>query len=199
MYKKKKIEQLKQIKQLKKTNYLYDMNSFDKYSPEMIAREIFIKNPKDPCSYRIIPKQENIDLTYIFEILITILLEGLDILTNGLRNVDLTNFDSDHILSLNPWFNSLGFSISVDFYNDKNNSGNDSREYEEYYCKTIINNRENNTFFIMKNIEAKSYHFFLNGKFLESNRKKESLNELYGIFTTNDKIYKISFDFYKCD
>ncbi len=160
------------------------------YSPEMIAHSIFTKNPKDPCTYQILAYQDGSDITYIFEILITILLEGLNILTYSLKDVDLSEFSSEHILILNPWFKSLGFNIRVTEFPQ-----NEKDLYEEYYCKIVVNNKVNENLFIARGIEDKSYHFFLNGTFLNANKQKTNLKDIFGVFLADDTAYCISFDF----
>lgn len=161
------------------------------FSPEMIAQAIFTKDPKNPCSHQILALQEGTDLTYIFEILVTILLEGLNILTGDLKEADLSNFSVSFISSLNPWFNSLGFNINVRIENET-----EKELYQEYYCRTVINNELNETLFIIKNIQDKSYHFLLNGQYLDQNKAKTNLKDIFGIFNVNDDVYCITFDHY---
>jgi len=168
-----------------------DLDNLADFSPEMIAHEIFTKDPKDPCSHQILAYQDGADLTYIYEILITILVEGLNILTGGLREADLSDFTKSHITALNPWFQSLGFNINVEAYDET-----DKENYKEYYCRTLINNKLHETLFLMKNMPNKTYHFFLNGSFLDQNKSKTELKDIYGIFAANGFVYRISFEFY---
>jgi len=168
-----------------------DVDSLANFSPEMIAHEIFTKDAKPPCSHQILAYQEGADMTYIYEILITILLEGLEIMTGGLKEVDLSNFTASHIIVLNPWFKSIGFDINVEAVDSS-----DKDSYNEYYCRAMVNDKLNETFFIMKNITHKPYHFLLNGPKLQDNKEKQHLNEIYGIFSNDDTVYKISFDFH---
>lgn len=168
-----------------------DVGSLANFSPEMIAHEIFTKDAKAPCSHQILAYQDGADMTYIYEILITILLEGLEIMTGGLKEVDLSSFTTSHITVLNPWFKSIGFDITVE---EVESSDKDS--YNEYYCRAVVNDKLNETFFIMKNITHKPYHFLLNGQNLQANKEKQQLNEIYGIFSNDDTVYKISFDFH---
>jgi len=168
-----------------------NIDELSDFSPEMIAQSIFTKDPKDPCTHQILAYQDGADLTYVFEILITILLEGLDILTGGLKEADLSSFTSTHVTALNPWFQSLGFDISVDVKDI-----NDKDSYKDYYCRTVINNKLNETLFIMKNIPHKTYHFFLNGQYLDQNKAKTNLKDIYGVFRTDNHAYLISFDFH---
>ena len=87
------------------------MNDLNDFSPEMIAYELFTKDAKAPCSHQILAYQDGGDLTYLFEILITVLLEGLNIFTGGLKDTDLNDFTKTHITSLNPWFQSIGLLL----------------------------------------------------------------------------------------
>lgn len=97
----------------------YKDEDLQDFTPKDIAQVIFSKNPSDPCTNNMLIDQDSADPIYIFEILLTVLLEGLDIFTknvclNGLREADLTNFSVSNITALNPWFHSLGFVIVVD-------------------------------------------------------------------------------------
>jgi hypothetical protein len=170
-----------------------DYDKLEGYTPELIANLLFSKNPSEPCSHMILAYADGSDILYYFEILITILLEGLDICANGLNTVDLSNFNEDFILALDPWFNSIGFKLKVDTY-DYNNK-NDNNNYTDYYCKAKVRTPLHETFFIMKNID-KNYHFLLNGLTIEQNKQKTNINEVSCIFINDDnKVYKIWFDF----
>ena len=157
------------------------------YSPEDIALALFSQDPKDPCSHQILAYQEGTDLTYIFEILITILMEGLDYLAGNLNDVDLTKFDEEYITMLEPWLEMIVFKINVFVY--------DTDYYGKYYCKVILNTEENKQEFLSKKIN-KNYHFLLNGIYLDDNKNQTELNKLYCLFSINDLVYRISFDFY---
>ena len=176
---------------MSENNVDVDIDTMDDYSPEMIAHTIFIKDACSPCSHQILAYQEGTDMTYIYEILITILLEGLDIFTGGLKDTNLTDFDKTHITVLNPWFKSLGFNMNVHTLDIS-----DKDSYKDYYCRTVINDKLNESLFIMKSMEHKSYHFFLNGQSLQQNKDKFYLKDIFGIFNNGDTTYRISFDFY---
>lgn len=165
------------------------MDNLIDYSPKDIAEELFTREPDDPLTNQMLVEREGTDSTYIFEILITILLEGLDIFTKGIKDADLSQFSQVYITQLNPWFRSLGFDISVDC-----STVEDS--FDGYYCRVVINNSSNSGLFILNNIEDQSYQFLLNGTCLEENRAKERLRDVFAIFEANGVVYKISFDFY---
>ena len=163
-------------------------------SPEMIAQTLFTNEPKSPRSQQIVadPEDQVTDVTYIFEILITIYMEGFDILSNGLNTININDITEDHIKSLRPWFHSIGFNINVDTYDQTTES---KELYMDYYCKIMIRVPLYETFFIMKKVTNKNYHFLLNGPFLEINRGKKYLRELSGVFLTSTKVFRITFDF----
>jgi plasmid maintenance system killer protein len=161
-------------------------------SPEKIAKIIFAEEPKDPLTRRLKLDDNKYNVIYIFEILITILMEGFQIITNNFESVDFNEFTKNSITYFEPWFNSLGFKLCA-FEYDKDI---DADFYDKYYCKAIIKNKLTETLFIIKNI-TKSYHFFINGDNLLENKKHKDLDKLYAIFINNDKVYKIYFDFMK--
>ena len=170
-----------------------DINPDSLYNltPEDIAQVLFSQDPKEPFIYKIVAEKELADSLYIFEILMIILMEGLDILTGDLSKANLANLTCDHIMALNPWFHSLCFTIkSVEQYELKN----DEPEYKDYYCKVVPKDKLHEVFFNMKNIE-KHYHFFLNGEILQKNNDETELCELHSVFLNDNVIFKIIFDF----
>ena len=165
-----------------------ELNELEGMSPKQIAEQIFNASVKEPCSHQLLAYEEGGDTTFIFEILITILMEGINIFSGGLDSADLNNFSVEHITVLNPYFESFGFKINTTMHYIR-----DSSEYEEYYCKVVLR-KLNKGFFIMKGIDE-PYHFFINGTFLEKNRKKKRIDELYAVFINKDTVYRIAFDF----
>lgn len=170
-------------------------------SPEEIAKNLFSLDPTLPNSIQLLLYEINtdtIDTTYIFEVLITILMEGLDITLGGLESADLKLFTTDHILSLNNWFKSIGFIINVDtFYKEI-----DKKNYNNYYCKIMVKTKLFETFFILKKI-SKKYHFLLNNNIFNDTDEIDEIDEInelkdiYAVFINIDNIvYKISFDYY---
>lgn len=167
-----------------------DINELEDFSPERVAHVIFSTDPKPPCSNQMLAFQDGADIIYLFEILITIFMEGFDMFTNGFIDLDMNKFSTEHIYALDPWFKSLGFKINVDTC-----CKNDKELYQDYYCKIIIKLKLYETLFIMKNIN-KMYHFFINGTYLEQNKQKNKLSELKAIFINDDTdtVYIINFD-----
>jgi hypothetical protein len=166
------------------------MDDSKNYTPKDIAQVLFSKEPAEPCTYMILAYEDGGDILYVFEILITLLMEALDFQTGGLDTANLDDFTIEHLTALSPWFESVGFKLLIEEC-DKD----DSVSYNEYYCKVRVKTRLHETFFIMKNI-AVNYHFLLNGDNLEANQAKTVISTLYAVFINdNNKVYKIGFDF----
>lgn len=128
------------------------------YTPEAIAKKIFSATPQAEKTISLITKEEiDNDYSYGFEILLTILFEGLDILIEGLNKLEQDDIDEEHFKLLSPWFKSLGFDIMC-YTIDKNDFDN------SHYCRVVFNNTSDSGFFIMRNI-MKNYHFIKNGNF----------------------------------
>lgn len=167
-----------------------EFEKLQNHTPEEIAEKLFTNEPKKPFTYQIVAEGENADFPYIFEILITILMEGLEILTGDLSVSNLDNFSKDHLICLLPWFKSLGFVLKVDEYTEE-----EKTDYDSYYCRIIIRYKDNIPLFQIKPTN-KNYHFFINANSYEENNNKQNLKELYAILNLNQTVYKISFDFH---
>lgn len=167
------------------------MDDLNNRTPEELAQLIFSLEPQEEKSLRINLSENNdetMDTTYVFEVLITVLLEGLDIFTGGLKAADLTNFTDENITILDPWFRSLGFKLNVYQVEDNINF-----VFNEYYCRIVLNRDLDESLFFINNVTHRAYHFLLNGGCLEENRKKENIDELYAVFNNSNKLYVISF------
>ena len=159
-------------------------------SPKDIASKLFNDEPKEQCHYGFFSSELNnsmnnsMDNSMIFEILITIMMEGLKIITNNFDNLDIDTDIEEQLLKLEPWFRSFGFHFDVII--------DDLELYDDYYCNIILNNSKYKSFFLFKNIEE-NYHFLLNGDKLEENRMKTSLNELNALTISNNRRFIVSF------
>ncbi|QKF93964.1 hypothetical protein QKU48_gp0506 [Fadolivirus algeromassiliense] len=162
----------------------------EEFTPEGIAYNIFTSEPKQPCSCQLVSDETTVDITYLFEILLIILMEGLELFTGDLSKANLNELTTNHISSLNPWFRSLGFNIKVTEY-----TTTDTDLFNKQYCKIVVKDKLQEMFFKMKGIE-KNYHFLLNGDNLEENKQKTNLKDLHTICIIKDKVFKISFEFY---
>lgn len=169
-----------------------DLDNLTNKTPEEIAEILFTHEAKDPFSHQIVAETDVADALYIFEILLTILVKGIEILSGDLSKVELDTITENHILGLNPWFHSLGFSVQVDTLN----KNEDLEFYKDYYCRILIKDSVHQNFFEQRHYKN-NYHFLVNGTSLEENEKQQYLNDLYAIFTTgNHTVFKIGFEFY---
>ena len=176
-----------------------DYESAETLSPEELAKKLFSSPPADPCALNIIPYSENYDddaVSFNFELLITIYLEGfmnmLDALkNNGKSESEIYNaMNAEDFNFPHPWFKSFSYSINVVVYGSEEF---DKKEFNKIksksYCKIILALNENDKLmFIMKNISNR-YHFILNSGFKKTNK----LEDIYAVLSKGDNFFKISF------
>jgi len=142
------------------------MENIISLDPIEIANEIFSKEPGNECSIQLYDVG---DIYMLFEILMTILMEGIEKM-NYLNEIDNINDEKliVFLVKINNWFNSFGFTIDI----NKNKT-----KKENYYCKIITRNGSYGQLFIIKNIE-KNYSFLLN----QNHVKKNNISEIYGLY-----------------
>lgn len=151
-------------------------------SVENIAKIIFSKSPQNRGRYKLFPPEADNEI--IFEILLTLFMEGILILNNNLEGLDLNNMDQNilygKLLELSDWFISLDYYLYV--------TKIDRDEYtNDQYCKILLKNMDE-IYFRMKNID-KEYTFILN-----ANRSlHDNLKDYNALFMLNNFAYRISF------
>jgi hypothetical protein len=112
-------------------------------TPEQIAHTIFTKPPAESCSSLLNFVDTGLSVSDLFEVLLTIAMEGIDILSGGIDTVDVSEFTNDTMLALNPWLNSIAVKIHIEERDmDKN----------DHYCKIVLKNGDYSTWFEMKQI-----------------------------------------------
>jgi hypothetical protein len=169
-------------------------NEISEFSPKDIVLNVFTKPAGEPYSQRMLfINEENhdvLDITYLYEILISILLESLECAVNSLKKYDFVTFSKDNLDYFLPWFRSLGFNMFVSECDIK-----DRDLYNNYFCKILINNSlvGEDSFFDINNLNN-SYYFLLNGYF---DKKDKKLKDIMSIFRFNNKIFMIHFDYFK--
>lgn len=166
---------------------LHETRSSENKSPEDIAHELFSKTQNNLTPHALSMDGDN--ASYIYEVLVTILLEGMDIFMNGIVNMDANNLEPDYITALNPWFHSIGFNLKVDVVDRT-----DKELYEDYYCRIILRNYGYGPIFDDKQL-TKDYHFLGNYKY-KTGCMIDNIKDIYSIFVKKDKVFKISFDYY---
>jgi hypothetical protein len=187
-------------------------------SPEDLARQLFSSKPGDPCSKQILTYSETSDndaSSFIFEILLTIYLEGLmnilDVIKQqyleentagtGRGDYELENkvykgVTVDDLMFPEPWFKSFGFTVSIVEYDTANKRAmkdlnNNIKPLS--YCRTLLSfDPKDRVHFLMKGID-KRYTFILNSSY----KPTSDLEKIYAILNKDDKFYKVSFKQYK--
>lgn len=170
----------------------------DGQSPEDIAEQVFTQPPQPEktvqlyCESAI--KDGKIDAIDIFEIFLTMLMEGILIRYSPVTAETLKYFNEESLDKLRPWLRSMGFDIKVETYPVKCDDSV-KKEFNKQYCKAILKCDPSwNAWFEMKNIE-KNYHFILGNKSPIIKGKKGTMDNLYCIFINNNITYKIAFKF----
>ena len=189
--------------------------SEEQMSPEELAKMIFAQTPGDPCSKCILPcsdgEMDNDTVSFCFEILLTIYLEGLmyilDIIKSShsigdnkkdyeIENEVYKTVKLDDLQFPDPWFKSFGYSINIEEINiSSNNLKKDynNRIKPNSYCRILLSFDPNDRLqFVLKSIENK-YHFILNSSYKKTNK----LESIYALLSKDDKFYKISFKEFK--
>lgn len=158
--------------------------------PEEIAQKLFNQPPQRIGVNRLV--FDNIELNILFEILITIFLEGIMILYKNLQGIKMSDLDISYINKLAPWFESIGFKLNIKSFNIALVYGmHDNEQINKYYNKIILRIDPTYTgYFDIKKIQ-KEYTFLYHPDYT---RSYKMLNEIYAIIIKNNTVYKISFD-----
>lgn len=151
-------------------------------TPEMIAAHIFSKDPGPVGSVQLGADQNNMDVKFMYEVLLTVMMEGLSIMVENLDEVTVDELDADHFEILDPWIQSMGFRLEL---------GEVTDTPANYDCKIMINNEENKNYFLTTN-NTKKYHFLLAGRYAQ-NEWIENLDQLVTVVKVKDGWIKIRF------
>ena len=167
-------------------------NSLEGVSVEQIAETLFNKMPDDTTIKQLIfdiPNNETNSGTYMYEILLTLLLEGIMKFKNNLENVNLSDIHTFHITALNPWFKSLKFNLKVDEL-----SKSDEDQYKYYYAKIILKKMPEYEMLFNINHITKNYTFLLNSLYVREKYPFHNLNDIYSVLFLENRVFKIKFD-----
>lgn len=167
-----------------------DSDNFEKY-PYEIANLIFNDQPAEPKKFQLYCEMEDGDRTTkidIFEIFMTIMMEGLFI-KNNVTCETLKMFNEETILSLQPYLNSLGYQVDVDVINK-----DDVELYSKFYCRIIMKCDPSwETYFDMHKELMKNYGFIFGANSPKIKGENCNLDNLFAIFSHKNLVYKISF------
>lgn len=183
------------------------------FSPEELASFLFNNLPVDPCSLGLLPYSENMDkdqASFLFEILITIYMEGIlhghrlyEMLKTKteisdtdreVKKINIFDLSTENLLLCEPWFKSLGYMIFVEEYKE----GEYSFDKNEY-CKILLkDNPIDSKIFTSKKIN-KPYHFVIFAGYKPTD-KLENIKAIFYIpkkksknSSEHDKIFTIKF------
>jgi len=173
-----------------------DCEEIKTLDPDTIAEIIFSDLPKEECSYSMFLSENNKinDASFIFEILASILLEGMSILYDDFDKCDLSAMTTDSINCVSPYIRSLCFNMKVSEH-DNTNEITKVELLDDHYCRIILRcDKQYAMYFEMKDIH-KDYTFFFNPKYGRNYPTDKNIKDVYTILNVGDKTFKISFDY----
>lgn len=161
-----------------------------------LATIIFTSPANPPNSQQVLIQQvieyETNQIIDVFEIFLTLLVEGLMIIHQNPTWNTVKLFNEEVLLNLNPWLKSLGFVVHVQTLDRKN----DRDQYNNYYCKVLLNcDPEWSMYFKMKNIVL-PYTFIFGANSPYITHTPINLTTLFAIFICDDNVYKITFSYH---
>lgn len=178
------------------------------FTPELISEVIYNELPVGACTLKLLPYSPDMDndsASFLFEILITIYMEGtmdaprLRKMLKEKRIIEETNNKSLDLLTINlniletceSWIKSLGFLMFIEEYNVIDYNIDKSE-----YCKIILKNDPNfKNFFRHKKVD-KPYHFISFANYKPTD-KLENIKALFYKPIINksekEKVYTIKF------
>jgi hypothetical protein len=159
--------------------------------PSDISNIVFSQPPSPPKSYQLYYPDNDSNIIDIFEIFLTIMIEGINVRCGGTITKEIFDtFDENIIMSLQPWLNSLGYRVNVSVIPREN-----VPEYETFYCQIALNvDPVWKLYFEMRNF-SKNYQFIFGDKSPYHLDQLCSLQNLYTILIRKNITYKISFDY----
>jgi hypothetical protein len=176
---------------------LYEkISSAKSLDPDEISEMLFSDVPKKELTYGVLlPENSHVnDSSLTFEILLSILLEGMAILHDDFENCDLNLMTVDSIKCVSPYMRSLCFDIKVNEH-DNTNEFTKEKLLDDYYCKIILRcDKQYTMYFDMKDIQ-KDYTFFFNPKYGKNYPQDKHIKDVYTVLIVGNKTFKISFDY----
>lgn len=181
---------------------LPDIENLSTSSPEDVAKKIFSSVPQSPGSICILPYSNNTEndaVSFNFEILLTIYMEGfmniLDVIKNNyleqnpeaigkkqyeLENLIYADISDEDLKFPEPWFKSFGYNIDI----------NDVQSVKmQPYCRILLSfDPKDRIHFLMKEIKSR-YHFILSRNYKPTN----DIKKIYACLQKGKKTYYISF------
>ena len=160
-------------------------------TPEELAQMLFSSSPSRPGSIYILPADQNDPdlLTYNFEILITVYMEGLFNII-AVKGGDLSNIENiynavtqEDLEFIDPWFQGFGYKLTVIEHDDRDIC-------TRAYCRILLPFTDRN-YFATHNI-TKMYTFVRPRGYVPTSK----LEEVYAVLPVGNKYYAIHFSPY---
>lgn len=142
-------------------------------SPKDMAKDIFADEQLPNEYYKFTLLENTSDASILFEVLLHVLMDGIMLLTNNLKKVNVEELNCSYINSLNMYLKKININVNTELIKAKPKT---------HYCKIMVQQ-----LFILLEVP---YKFYLN-----SERKYYSdLKQYYAIFENVDgNTYKINF------
>ena len=173
-------------------------NNTENINVEDLSRTLFLNPPSEPLSKNIMPvfiDYENGDnlISYNFEFLIKIYMEGLMHLMNNMENVTkrdifYTMTETD-LMYPNDWFKSFGYMIHIRKLNHEQLNMTSDYYTQTNYFKIFLPFNDQDSFYFENNILNGEYAFVKNKSYCES----QSLNNINAMMVRGDDIFIIYF------
>jgi hypothetical protein len=172
-----------------------NMETSSKKLPYDVAEIVFNNPPGEPSSYQLYCETDTgskVAPLDLFEIFLTIMMEGMFIINKIITPDTLKLFDENTIILLRPWLHSLGYNVNIEAIPKQ-----DTCRYDTYYCKVILRADPswNQYFELHENELTRDYHCIFGGNSPYIKQGECSFDNLFAIFTLNNMVYKISFNF----
>jgi hypothetical protein len=155
-------------------------------NPDELADFIFSDQPKPKNSIQLVQHEDNMDIMFIYEVLISVVMEGILHLIKGIDDpseLSLDNLDDVHFQTLNPWIQSMGFNLEVIKTHEKP---------LHYYCRTIFNNYKDKSYFTTNNL-TKHYHFIITSTYSHNNNNFNDISQIKTVVQMNNYWLEIYF------
>lgn len=149
-------------------------------SPEYLGVYLFSTKPMD-IKVELPQGLETLDYA---QILFRILFSGVDHLVKGIKDADFSDFKTNTLTDLNPWFEKLGFQLNC--MEVEENEINDI----PVYCEIFFNQGTQANFFKLNNMPNKPYHFIYKDM---KETEGEILESYICILRLYGKLYAINF------
>lgn len=166
-------------------------------TPEELAQALFSKPPQAARSCQLL--LDNVDNEYVFELLLNILLEGVDVLYG--KESDITDVNDKIYFELKEYFQSLGFNLTLyteergedvktifftDLSNDNYYCQVKKNDYPEYFVQYTLRHNGHEKY-------KKKYRMSMN--YRNNTIERKSLSNYHSVFFNDNKTKKFTVKF----